>query len=633
MKEFLNTISKDEQLQASAKKVKFLQDKWQTRTGPHEAIQDSDFSLALLKLRERLPPKAHCDRLVSIYFQFFERTMRVLHGPTFKRQYEELWLNDDPDICSSSSIIVQLTVVMTMAYHMDDAVHETDIEAHVSYLKGEAIDLIQAWLDGLGGKERTELSTLQVEILLLLSRSLRYLHPGKLWSLTGALVRTAMVMGLHMDPTGIAGITPYQTEMRRRLWATVLEIDLQASMTAGMPVVNPELDHHDLVPANLDDADFDDSSTKLPGPRPLNTLTDSLYQVQLAASLPQRLKAFSLSQRPVSNPQEAVELGQEVEECLTRKPSVLSLHHDNEAPRDEGALLHLVLLDLYIRRPILCLYKPLLLADQQDHTPVNEIQKHSLGSSVVILTYQHFYTTQAPGALTGDSLARQDFFYRCCKTDLLWAALTICQHIKLLHHAATSDRSLDRSLERELGHDESSLVRLVESTIQHLIGRIGRKGSDVKDIVFLSLALKWVQLTDSTPRTADILRQDIRGRLAACLQQLLQPLDADKHPSSSYQVRQQQRPHAVPPPAKRIKTSATSLSNFNDQTPPFSNTLTPESSSDLPFPMDLLEDTEQWFGELPDLTAEFTTFQGDMTNGNMNMFNFDAMRDWNGELM
>ncbi len=61
-----------------------------------------------------------------------------------------------------------------------------------------------------------------------------------------------MVMGLHTDPTGVPGITPYQIEMRRRLWATILEMDLQASMTAGMPLVVPTLDSYNLVPANLE---------------------------------------------------------------------------------------------------------------------------------------------------------------------------------------------------------------------------------------------------------------------------------------------------------------------------------------------------------------------------------------------
>lgn len=615
VKDFINDMSNDEHLQGAAKQVKFLQNKSKTKIASPDSIHESDFSLALLKLREFLPPRSYCDRLVSIYFRFFERTMRVLHGPTFMSQYEQIWSNNNPDIFNSSSIIPQLTAVMTMAYHMDDAILETDDQAHRTYLKGAAIDLIQAWLDELGRKQRTELSTLQVEVLLLLSRSLRHLYPEKLWSYTGALVRSAMAMGLHMDPTSVPGITPYHIEMRRRIWATILEMDLQASMAVGMPVVVPKLDSSNLVPANLNDTDFDESSTRLPTSRPLSTQTDSLYQVCLASSLPQRLKAVSLVQRSAPNAEEAVELGRKVEECLARKPSVLNVHNRGTAPSDPGSLLHRVLLDLYIRRPLLCLYKPLLLGEQQTQAASTEIQKHCLESSLAILSYQDLYSTQALGSITGNGLPQQDFFYRCCKTDILWAALTVCQHIKLLHQTVAGDQSQGKPN----GHEDTLLVRTVENTIDCLVDRIGRKGSDLKDIVFLSLALKWVQLPDSSPDRTHALQQATKKTLTACRERLLQPI---------FSHDQQQ---VAPPPAKRAKTSTTSVSKTI--TPPLSNhTLTPTSIPDLQFPLDLPENAEQWFGDLPDLAAEFTNFQADMYNPN-DAFNFGMTQDWNWEHM
>jgi hypothetical protein len=629
VKDFLNGMMDDEQLQAYAKQVKFLQNKSKTKIASPDSIHNSDFSLALLKLKEHIPPKPYCDKLVSIYFRFYERTMRVLHGPTFMCQYEEIWSNNNPEICNSSSIIPQLTVVMTMAYHMDDAIPDSDDLVHRTYLKGAAINLIQAWLNELSRKQRTELSTLQVETLLLLSRSLRHLHPEKLWSSTGALVRSAMVMGLHMNPTGVTGVSPYQVEMRRRLWATILEIDLQASMMAGMPLVVPSLDSYNLVPANLNDVDFNESSTKLPTSRPLNNLTDSLYQVCLATSLPHRLKALSLVQRSAPNTEEVVELGQKVEECLSRKPSVLSLRHNSVAPIDEGALLHRMLLDLYLRRPLLCLYKPLLLADQKDHATFTEVQRHCLTSSLTVLSYQDLYTPNALTSVGSIPLPQQDFFYRCCKTDMIWAALTICQHIKLLRQGA----SADPPVETEIGYDNKFLIKTVEILIDNLIARIGRKGGDLKDIVFLSLALKWVQLPDSSPDKAHALHQNTRKTMAACVERLLQPLVTHNH-------HQQARRHSQHPgpPAKRMKTCATSMPhNTNSSTPPISNpTLTPTLLSEFVFPMGLPENPEQWFGELPDLAAEFTNFQQDMyggANGGMvdDAFNFGISQDWNWE--
>lgn len=614
-------MSNDDNLQAAAKQVKFLQNKSKIKIASPDSINENDFSLALLKLREFLPPKAYCDRLVSIYFKFFERTMRVLHGPTFMAQYEQVWTSNNPEIFTSSSIIPQLTAVMTMAYHMDDAVLDTDDQAHKTYLKGAAIDLVQAWLDELGRKQRTELSTLQVEVLLLLSRSLRYLYPEKLWSYTGALVRSAMTMGLHMDPATVPGITPYHVEMRRRLWATILEMDLQASMAVGMPVVVPKLDSGNLVPSNLNDTDFDESSTKIPTSRPLKDQTDSLYQICLASSLPQRLKAVTLVQRSAPNVEEAIELGRKVEECLARKPAVLSVQNNGNGPLDAGALLHRVLVDLYIRRPLLCLYKPLLLGEQQDQATATEIQKHCLESSLAILAYQDLYATQMLGSIHGNGLPQQDFFYRCCKTDILWAALTVCQHIKLLHQTTP----IAHTPGKQNGHVKNDfgdilLVRTVENTIDCLVDRVGRKGSDLKDIVFLSLALRWVQLDDSSNDGTQALNHAVRRTLTACRERLLQPI-----------FKSEQQQQSAPPPAKRAKTSSTSISNTI--TPPLSNPdMTPNSTFDLQFPMDLPDNAEQWFGDLPNLAAEFTTFQADQYNPN-DAFNFGMTQEWNWEHM
>ena len=121
---------------ASAKKIKFLENK--SRGNSLSLLhrrKDHESSPTLLKLWGSLPPKPYCDRLVSIYFKYFERTMRVLHRPTFMRQYERLWHNNESEIGSSSSIIAQLTSLMTRAYLLDNATNANEYEAHTLYLK------------------------------------------------------------------------------------------------------------------------------------------------------------------------------------------------------------------------------------------------------------------------------------------------------------------------------------------------------------------------------------------------------------------------------------------------------------------------------------------------------------------
>lgn len=604
VKEFINDTSKDKQVQASAKQIKFLQNKSRSKIGSPDTATGSDFSMALLKLQEFLPSKSFCDRLVAIYFQHFERTFRVLHVTAFMRHYDQIWTNDNADICTSSSIIPQLTAVMTMAYHMDDAQQIGDDRNYRRYLKGAAMSLVEAWLDELGRKQRTEISTLQVEVLLLLSRSLRGLQPEKLWSSTGALVRSAMVMGLNVDPASISGVTPYNAEMRRRIWATVLEMDLQASMFCGMPLVVPDINLGSLVPSNINDADFDETSAALPHSLPGHLYTDSLYQVVLASSLPQRIKALSIIQHSTPDIQEGISLGRQVEECLSQKPHVMDLHNSTGLSPDSGSLLHRVLLDLYLRRPILRLYKALLLGHQQSNPLIAEIQKHCLESSQVILSYQDLYTIPELVEITRSPWAHQNFFYNACKMDILWAALTLCEQIKQCY-------GIDPT---EADYDIPTLVRAVECTVNHLVDRIGEKSSDLKDIVFLALVLQSVQLPEASADRSQIMQQVGRRTLSMCREKLLQPFNMNQ----------------TSPMVEPVKRPSIDASSIQGSMP--NPRLTSIAMADTSFPMNLPPGTEQWFGDLGDLTTEFNTFQAGMFDPN-DPLNFGIAQTWNWEHM
>lgn len=617
VKEFISEMSKDKHVQASAKQIKFLQNKSRSKIGSPDAVAGSDFSLALLKLREYLPPRPYCDRLVAIYCQHFERTFRVLHIPTFLRRYESIWTNEQPDIYISSSIIPELTAIMTMAYHMDDSRQVGDDRNHRTYLKETAIEFVQAWLDELGRKQRTEVPTLQVQVLLLLARSLRGIQPEQLWSVTGALVRSAMVMGLNVDPTLVSGITPYMAEMRRRLWATILEVDFQASMFCGMPLVIPELNSSSLVPSNINDEDLEEFSTTIPDPHPIEVYTDSIYQVVLASSLPRRMRALSVVQHSTPDIQEGLRLGRQAEECLLQKPKVLDLPSIDDITIDGGSLSHRVLLDVYMRRPMIRLYMALIhghATPDASTTPLlAELEKHCLESSQVILSYQDLFTIPRLQKIVPNVWAQQNWFYNACKMDVLWAALTLCQTIK--QRVGNSNP--------HFSSDNLALIHPVQTTITYLIDRIGQKGSDLKDIVFLALVLQSVQLPNSASGRAQTLQRTTKATLAVCREKLLQPIVSNEPPS------------AIPQPTHRpsVDGGPHSVSMSHSGSPQLSDhRTTPISMSDSNFPHNLPAGTEQYFGDLADLAMEYNTFQSGMPDPN-DPLNFGITQSWNWDHM
>jgi hypothetical protein len=87
---------------------------------------------------------------------------------------------------------------------------------------------------------------------------------------------SAILMGYHRDPSHFKNLSVYQGEMRRRVWATIYQMDLGASTKLGMPRIIKDSITDALEPRNLLDIDFDASSTILPPSRPEGELTPVL---------------------------------------------------------------------------------------------------------------------------------------------------------------------------------------------------------------------------------------------------------------------------------------------------------------------------------------------------------------------
>ncbi|KAE9374044.1 hypothetical protein N431DRAFT_371426 [Stipitochalara longipes BDJ] len=191
-----------------------------------------------------LPSKDIADELVECYLRTSEALYRVLHVPSFRRDYDTLWIdNAEPDI----AFLIQLKLVL--------AVGASTYDDHFS-LRASAIHWVheaQNWLAKPAFKSRLNIQSFQTEILLVLARESVNVGGELVWISAGALFRTAVCMGLHRDPTHLSKKTTFAAEMRRRLWNTILEIVLQTSLISGSPPFFSLHDFDTRPPQNFDD--------------------------------------------------------------------------------------------------------------------------------------------------------------------------------------------------------------------------------------------------------------------------------------------------------------------------------------------------------------------------------------------
>lgn len=140
-------------------------------------------------------------------------------------------------------------------------------------------------------KSRINLSGLQVSCLLHVARDICGVGSDLTWASAGTLMRMALYTGMHRDPDHLPKMSLLAAEIRRRLWATILEILTQSSMESGGPPLISMDDFDTKPPGNYNDEDLlgENESTQPPSPQPLTTFTDTSIQLAILNSIKVRL--------------------------------------------------------------------------------------------------------------------------------------------------------------------------------------------------------------------------------------------------------------------------------------------------------------------------------------------------------
>ncbi|KAK3719004.1 hypothetical protein LTR37_004567 [Vermiconidia calcicola] len=224
-----------------------------------------------------LPPRHVCDQLVGNYLRTSETVYRVLHVPTFNRDYEAMWAsNSDPD----HVWLLQLKLVLAIGAATHDEQFSMRTEAtHWVY---EA----HTWLSAPGFKSRLNIQPLQVSLLTLLAREATGVGEELNGISAGTVLRTAICMGLHRDPTRLPKMAFFAAEMRRRLWNTILELNLQSSITSGESPLFSLNDFDTDPPGNYEDEQV---ATTDPVPNSEDDLTTMSVAIALRKTFPLRL--------------------------------------------------------------------------------------------------------------------------------------------------------------------------------------------------------------------------------------------------------------------------------------------------------------------------------------------------------
>ncbi|KAI1101418.1 putative C6 transcription factor [Jackrogersella minutella] len=301
-----------------------------------------------------LPPKDVADDLVDRYLRTNESVYRILHIPTFRRDYEAHWVSPTE---SNTAFLVQLKLVL--------AIGATTYDEQFS-LRASAMKWVfeaQTWISEPGFKHRLNLQYLQTSILLLLAREFVDVGPDLVWISAGSLLRTAIYMGLNRDAKRLPKMDIFAAEMRRRLWYTIIELSLQLSLTSGGPPFISLNIFDTEFPGNFDDEQI---TTEDPTPKPEGEFTQTSIAIALRKTFPTRLAIAKFLNDHGSHGTygETLRLDAELRTAYKSVLLLLQGYRSSAGPRPSEFEVNVV--SLIINRSILSLHNPYFSASMQE---------------------------------------------------------------------------------------------------------------------------------------------------------------------------------------------------------------------------------------------------------------------------
>ncbi|KAF2740596.1 hypothetical protein EJ04DRAFT_454808 [Polyplosphaeria fusca] len=219
-----------------------------------------------------LPPRKVVDRHISHFFNTFEMAPFLINRKRFLAEYADFWR--DP---SAAPImwLAYLFSVMTMSVLLQRQDGGAEAQELLETYRTLTIHCLIA-----GDYLRPSRYTIETLTLHFgVDQNLNVDASIGNWILIGVVIRIALRMGLHRDPSHWS-IRPMQAELRRRQWLTLYQMDFFTSTQVGLPRIIKDSQSDTRVPAHLFDQDLGYEHDEMPPERPFTEQTPLMYMIQ-----------------------------------------------------------------------------------------------------------------------------------------------------------------------------------------------------------------------------------------------------------------------------------------------------------------------------------------------------------------
>lgn len=296
--------------------------------------------------------------------------------------------------------------------------------------------------------------------------------------LVANIVQIALHMGYHRDAKHFPSISPFAGEMRRRVWAMILQLDFSVSTQLGLPGVVRHSHIETLQPSNLHDHDFDENTTILPDPRPETEVTPVLYVLAKLRLVAVGRKVMDMvTDAQVTDYAETMQIDQEINEAKISIPSSLKWNGFTFSLNAPSITLLAIWLECITLHLKVVLHKTFL-------DPARRRQEYQssrticLTAAMELLALQHSMEEELrPGGLLHESGWRISTSF---SSPFLLATSVLCFYLQDTAQQKTSDETSTHDGDHDAGAVDTESVRATLETSLEIWIRRGRRSREAR---------------------------------------------------------------------------------------------------------------------------------------------------------
>ncbi|KAK0651866.1 fungal-specific transcription factor domain-containing protein [Cercophora newfieldiana] len=318
---------------------------------PNQSPEPSDTDMLLIsscapmskqEIISMLPNKAIVDRLIQRYFGASSPAQPLVHRPTFVKEYNEFW--KDPYNAPMEWIALLLMIlalgtffsIYVSPHEVENAHSPPPMDVYRRYRAAAGWALVAAKYTS-PSHPKMQAYLLYVVAEFVTNRA----SSANCYVLSSVGMRLMLQMGLHRDPDKLPNISPFEGEMRRRMWHLATQIELLVSFHMGLPSMLNGLESDIHPQSNLTDDEIYHEMAALPTPRPDTEATQMTYarwKSQICAIFGKIAAQTNSITVPAYS--EVMRLDHLLEEKWKQVPSFMKVKSYQESIADPPAFIH-----------------------------------------------------------------------------------------------------------------------------------------------------------------------------------------------------------------------------------------------------------------------------------------------------